>query len=167
MTISRRNVLKVALALALSPLSAQAAPGAKRVEYTGADDPQAFRDFLQDQSQDAVVICVFHADWCGPCKHLFKQLDEIAQQPGVKFKLVGVDVGPPRMDASPYKNILHANKVFGTPATEIMATGIIQFRMKGTIEKVPEMTRYLRDLTRTVDAALRGEVVAPVTAPRL
>ena len=152
MPVSRRDLLKAALASAvLGPVNAMAAGSQiERVEYTGADDPAAYRRFLDEQSRNAVVFSVFHAKWCGPCKALFKQLDEIAQQPGVKIKVVGVDVGPPAYMTGPYKNIVQANNAFATPSVEILAAGDTQYSMKGFIQNVPEMTRYLRELTTAV-----------------
>lgn len=155
MRVSRRDLLKAALAGAvLGPVAAMAAPQVERVEYTGADDPAVYRRFVEEQSRNAVVVSVFHAQWCGPCKQLFKQLDEIAQQPGVKIKIVGVDVGPPAYMTGPYKNIVKSNNAFATPSVEILAAGDTQYAMKGFIQNVPEMTRYLRDLSTAVHGAV-------------
>lgn len=155
MLLSRRDVLKAALASAvLAPVVALAAgPQVDRVEYNGADDPAAYRRFVEEQSRNAVVVSVFHAKWCGPCKELFNQIDVMRQQPGVKIKIVGLDVGPPAFTTGPYKNIVKANGVFATPAVEILANGDTQHKMMGFIQNVPEMTRYLQDLSGAVHGA--------------
>lgn len=161
MTLSRRNFLRAALINAvLAPLYASGTEaGASRVEYTGADDPAAYRRFLEEQSRNAVVVSVFHAQWCSPCKELFRQLEVIKQQPGVKIKIVGLDVGPPHFTSGPYKNIVKANNVMGTPSLEVLAGGDSQYKMLGYIRNIDDMTRYLRDMSR----AVHGEAPA---APR-
>ena len=163
MTLSRRDILKVALANAiLAPLPALGAgPDVSRIEYAGADNPADYRRFLEEQSRDAVVVSVFHADWCGPCKELFKQLDAIKKQPGIRIKIVGVDVGPPAFTNGPYKNIVKAHKVMGTPTYEILARVDTQHKMVGYIQNMADMTRYLQDLTR----AVHGDVSVPAPRP--
>ena len=164
MTITRRHVLKAALASAIAmPLTAMAAGAdVSRVEYKGADDPAAFRAFIEEQSRDAVVVSVFHAAWCGPCKTLFKQLDDMRLQPGVKIKVIGLDVGPPNPTQSPFVNILRASQYKGTPQTEILAGGSSQFKTMGYFQNVPDMTRFVRDLTK----AVHGDQADAPAAPR-
>ena len=152
MIIPRRNFLKAALATALTlPLSVWAAgENAPYVEYTGPDDPKAYNAFVGKQAAGAVVVSVFHAKWCAPCRQLFTQLDTIQKEPGVKIKIVGLDVGPLDFLKGPYKNILAAHQVKSTPQIEFFAAGDFQYKTAGTFQNVPEITRYLRDLSRAV-----------------
>jgi thioredoxin 1 len=55
-------------------------------EYTQADDPQAFAQFLRQVTPaNRVPIIYFYADWCGPCKRFraalpSEQVDEALRQ---------------------------------------------------------------------------------------
>lgn len=55
-------------------------------EYTQADDPQAFAQFLHRATPaNRVPIVYFYADWCGPCKRFraalpSEQVDEALQR---------------------------------------------------------------------------------------
>lgn len=162
MLLSRRNVLKTILAGAvLAPLPALAAGAdVSLIEYSGADDPAVFQKFLTDQSRDAVIVSVFHAKWCGPCKTLFSQLEDIRKQPGIKIKIVGLDVGPPDPAQSPFLNILRASQYKGTPQVHILADGNSQYKTRGYFQNVPDMMRYLRDLSQ----AVHGDI-PPVPRP--
>ena len=150
MTISRRSFLNAVLAaVAAAPFSARAADS-ERVDYTGPDDVAAYDRFVKEQSVGAVVVNVFHATWCGPCRALFGQLDDISRQPGVTLKVIGLDVGPPDFPKGPYKNIIAAHQVKGTPQLEIFAGGKFQHKMMGSLQDVGDTTRYLQQLTRVV-----------------
>lgn len=155
MIISRRTFLNAVLAATALPLSAQAA----RVDYTGADDPAAYDRFVKEQSAGAVVVNVFHATWCGPCRAVFEQLADIQKQPGVKLKIIGFDVGPPDFPKGPYKNIVAAHQVKATPQLEFFAAGDFQYKTIGSLQNMPDMTRYLQQLS----GAVYGR---PVLAPK-
>lgn len=167
MTISRRQFISSALAVAAMPLAARAATApaggtVQRIDYSGADDPAAFQKFVERQSLDSVAVAVFHAQWCGPCKRLFGQLDEIAADPAQSFKIIGVDVGPPAFTAGPYQNILRALNVRGTPTLDFYADGNKQVRTVGMFQNAPDVARYLKAL----QASVKGIGPARVPAPR-
>ncbi len=170
MTLSRRQFISSALALAASPFVAQAAtPSAggaggkvQRLDYTGADDPAVFQKFMERQSLDSVAVAVFHAKWCGPCKMLFGQLDEIAADPAQSFKIIGVDVGPPAFTTGPYQNLVRAFNVRGTPTLDYYADGNKQVQTVGMFQNPADVARYLKAL----QASVKGTGPARVQAPR-
>lgn len=164
MTLSRRQFITSALALAASPFAGTAVAAGKvqRIEYTGTDDPAAFQEFMARQSLDSVAVAVFHAQWCGPCHSLFAQLDEIAADPAQSFKIIGVDVGPPAFTTGPYQNLVRAFKVFGTPTLDYYADGNKQVRTVGMFQNPPDVARYLKQL----QASVKGTGPARVLAPR-
>lgn len=144
--MDRRTLLKAFLASALlGPFGLRAAAASSRQEYSGLDNLAAFQTTLAAQSADAVVMNVFHATWCGPCKLLFAQMDEISRQPGVNIQVLGVDIDQ-------YPNIAKASlPVVATPQSSFYIYGQPQaYKFSGPIRNVPEMTRYLRELTRAV-----------------
>ena len=167
MTLSRRQFISRAMALAASPLVAetsQAATGSrvKRIEYTGADDPAAFQKFVERESLDNVVVAVFHAKWCGPCRLVMGQLDEMAADPAQAFKIIGVDVGPPAFTTGPYQNLVRAFNVRGTPTLDYYADGNKQIQTVGAFENPADVARYLKAL----QASVKGTGPAQVPAPR-
>ncbi len=164
MTFSRRQFISSALALAAAPFAgtAAAAGNVQRIEYTGADDPAAFQKFMERQSLDSVAVAVFHAKWCGPCKMLFGQLDEIAADPAQTFKIIGVDVGPPAFKTGPYQNLVRAFNVIGTPTLDYYADGNKQVQTVGMFQNPADVARYLKQL----QASVNGTGPARVQAPR-
>ncbi|QQG36960.1 MAG: hypothetical protein HYS17_04095 [Micavibrio aeruginosavorus] len=145
--MDRRTILKAFLAsVLLAPLAAFGTEtSVARQEYSGPDDPDTFQKTLAEQSSAAVVMNVFHATWCGPCKSLFAQMDDIRRQPGIKIQLLGVDIDK-------YPKISKAMlPMVATPQSFFYIYGQPQaYKFAGTIRNVPEMTRYLRELTRAV-----------------
>lgn len=139
-----------------------AASKATRVDYTGPDDAVAFARFVQRESRNHVAIVVFHAQWCGPCKQFFREAAEIGAQPGQKFKVIGVDVGPPQFNTGPYKNLVASHKVIGTPSMQFYVDGDRQYARTGLCQNTEDMGRYLRDLQR----GLKGEGPSQIVAPR-
>lgn len=164
MTFSRRQFISSALALAAAPLAGMAAPAGgrvQRIDYTGADDPAAFQRFMEQQSLDNVAVAVFHARWCGPCKKLFSQMDEIAADPAQSFKLIGVDVGPPVFTTGPYQNLVRAFKVNGTPTLDYYADANKQVRTVGMFQNPDDVARYLKELQNSVKGVGPARVRAP------
>lgn len=144
--MDRRTILKTFLASALlAPLGGWATEMPGRQEYNGPDDLAAFQKALGEQSAEAVVMNVFHATWCGPCKVLFKQMDDIRHQSGVNIQLMGVDIDK-------YPHIAKASlPVVATPQSFFYIYGQKQaYKFSGPVGNVPEMTRYLRELTKAV-----------------
>lgn len=172
MSLSRRGFLGSALAWAVSaPVRAAvdtqapalaSAGGMRLVEYQGADDPAAFAKFVQRESLNHVALVVFHAQWCGPCKKFFQDVAAIGAQPGQQFKVIGVDVGPPQFRQGPYKNLVAAHQVLGTPTMQFYVDGDRQYGRAGVCQNNEEMARYLRDLQR----GLKGTGPAQIQAPR-
>lgn len=163
MALSRRQFIRSTLALVAAPLVARAeAREPEIIAYAGADDPAAFSRFAQRESLNAVTVTVFHAQWCGPCKTLFSQLADMAGQPEQDFKVVGLDVGPRAFTTGPFRNIVAANNVIGTPTMQFFVDGDRQFSRTGLCRDPDMLARYLRDLR----AALTGTGPARVFAPR-
>lgn len=140
--INRRTIIKAFLAGVLALPMAAAAGGPAVEEYNGPDQPGAFTDAVEARSRNGVVVNVFHATWCGPCKALFSQLADIRQQPGVNVTVMGVDIDK-------YPKITKANlPVVATPQSFIYVDGWQQdYKFSGMIKNTDEMTRYLRDLS--------------------
>lgn len=151
--MDRRSFMKAFLAAALlAPLGATAAEASGgRQDYNGPDNLAAFEAALAAHSAEAVVMTVFHATWCGPCKVLFAQMDEIRRQPGVNIQVLGVDI-----DKHPH--IAKASlPVVATPQSFFYIYGQPQaYKFSGPIRNVPEMTRYLRELTQAVHGPQSG-----------
>lgn len=147
--MNRRSLLKAFLATAALalPLGAQAADQSFVEEYNGPDNPASFSEAIETRSRNAVVLNVFHATWCGPCKYLFGQMAEIRKQPGVNVVVMGVDIDK-------YPKVTKANlAVVATPQSFVYADGWQQdYKFMGVIKNTDEMTRYLRDLNNFVKA---------------
>lgn len=168
MAVTRRKILGAALGLAAgvfggaaSAQPARTTKGVTRVEYNGADDPASLAAFIRRETNNQVAIVVFHAQWCGPCKQFFRDAAEIGAQPGQKFKVIGIDVGPPAFREGPYKNLVAAHKVMGTPTMQFYADGERQFNRTGLCPHKDELGRYLRDMQRALTGDGPGQVVAP------
>lgn len=144
---SRRSFLQNALLFAVAgPAALQvyaAEPG--QYEYDGPDSADAFKAAIAERSANGVLVSVLHATWCGPCKSLFAQMDDIRRQPGIKIQLLGVDIDK-------YPKISKAMlPMVATPQSFFYIYGQPQaYKFAGTIRNVPEMMRYLRELTRAV-----------------
>ncbi len=155
MSTTRRTFMQAVLSTVLAvPLTVLAVGSeAGRIEYKGADDLGAFNTKLAELSRNNVTANVFHASWCGPCKHLFKQL--ATMQKDTDFNVLAVDV-------EKYPNITKASLPFSaTPQTHVYADGDAVHYFAGYLPNEQEMTRFIRDLNK----ALR-DGTAQVAAPR-
>lgn len=155
MSTTRRTFMQAVLATVLAvPLSVMAAGSeAGRIEYKGADDLGAFNAKLAEVSRNNVTANVFHATWCGPCKHLFKQLATMQKE--ADFSVLAVDT-------EKYPNITKASLPFAaTPQMHIYVDGDAAHYFAGYLQNEQEVARFIRDLNKV----LRGES-SPVVAPR-
>jgi thioredoxin 1 len=86
----------------------------------------------------------FYADWCGPCKMLGPVLDELAQDPELKGKII---FG--KLDTEEYPELAQENSVQGIPCLIIFKNGQEVNRIVGFAPK-PIMKAKIKSVVESL-----------------
>lgn len=72
------------------------------------------KDLTEEKQKSGLILLVFHATWCGPCKMLDPVLEETSEKLGINVYKVDVDQD---------RDFAREMQVKGTPTTFIFKDG--------------------------------------------
>ncbi|HMO33876.1 MAG TPA: thioredoxin [Lacibacter sp.] len=97
-----------------------------------------FRELIDDE---VPVLVDFHATWCGPCKMMAPELEQLKQLMGDRLRIIKIDVDQNQQAAQAYR-------VSGVPTLILFRKGQILWRQSGVVR-----ARQLADIVRSRTAA--------------